>query len=96
MTYENRKTIKTTPKQIVNYWKEYLSDHMIGVEWEDAQEYCWRWWPVENTIVCSRFATDLFVWHPEFSPMPNLLRGMKNGTGNSVRYTLPAGSCSVI
>lgn len=35
----NRKTIKTTPKQIVNYWKEHLSDHMIGVEWEDAQEY---------------------------------------------------------
>ncbi len=38
----NRKTIKTTPKQIVNYWKEHLSDHMIGVEWEDATEYCWR------------------------------------------------------
>lgn len=39
---KNRKTIKTTPKQIVNYWKEHLSDHMIGVEWEDATEYCWR------------------------------------------------------
>jgi hypothetical protein len=39
---KNRKTIQTTVTQIVNYWKEHLSDHMIGVEWEDAQEYCWR------------------------------------------------------
>lgn len=39
---KNRKTIKTTAKQIVNYWKEHLTDHMIGVEWEDATEYCWR------------------------------------------------------
>jgi len=39
---KNRKAIKTTPKPIVNYEKKHLSDHMIGVEWEDATEYCWR------------------------------------------------------
>ena len=39
---KNRKTIKTTTKQIVNYWKEHLSDYMIGVKWEDATVYCWR------------------------------------------------------
>jgi hypothetical protein len=37
-----RKAIKTTPQQIVDYWKEHLSDHSIGVEWEDATKYCWR------------------------------------------------------
>ena len=39
---KNREAIKTTSKQIVDYWIEHLSDHMIGVEWEDAMEYCWR------------------------------------------------------
>lgn len=38
----DRKEIKTTAAQIVNYWKEYASEHIIGVEWEDALEYCWR------------------------------------------------------
>lgn len=34
--------IKTTSKQIVDYWKENWADHGIGVKWEDATEYCWR------------------------------------------------------
>lgn len=34
--------IKTTSKQIVDYWKENWADHVIGVKWEDATEYCWR------------------------------------------------------
>ena len=39
---KNREAMKTTSKQIVDYWFEHSSDHIIGVEWEDAMEYCWR------------------------------------------------------
>lgn len=39
---KKRKSIKTTITEIVNYWQARVSDDMIGVEWENASECCWR------------------------------------------------------
>lgn len=37
-----RKSIKTTPRQIVEYWSKKVSELDISVDWSEADKNCWR------------------------------------------------------
>ena len=37
-----RKTIKTTKKQIVNYWVQHVDESDLSVDFSEAEERCWR------------------------------------------------------
>ena len=37
-----RENIKTTPKQIVEYWESKVDELDISVDWCEAQKCCWR------------------------------------------------------
>lgn len=37
-----RKTIKTTKKQIVNYWVQHVDESNLSVDFSEAEERCWR------------------------------------------------------
>lgn len=39
---KQRKDIKTTSTEVVQYWQAHMPDYMISVEWEDASDHCWR------------------------------------------------------
>ena len=41
--YKNkRKPIKTTKKEIVNYWERHQDECGLSVDWSEAEERCWR------------------------------------------------------
>ena len=37
-----RKNIKTTPKEIIDYWEEREDESDLSVDWAEAEEICWR------------------------------------------------------
>lgn len=43
-----RENIKTTQKQIVEYWSKRINDMDIFVDWSEAEKHCWRCGSPEN------------------------------------------------
>ena len=41
-TMSKRETIKTTKKEIVNYWSSRVNEWELSVDFSEAQERCWR------------------------------------------------------
>ncbi len=39
---EKRKAIKTTKKQIVDYWMEHADESGLSVDFSEAEQRCWR------------------------------------------------------
>ena len=39
---KKRQNIKTSPKEIVDYWKERQDECGLSVDWAEAEERCWR------------------------------------------------------
>jgi 5-methylcytosine-specific restriction endonuclease McrA len=39
---KKRQNIKTSPKEIVDYWKERQDECGLSVDWGEAEERCWR------------------------------------------------------
>ncbi len=39
---EKRKAIKTTKKQIVDYWMEHADEGGLSVDFSEAEQRCWR------------------------------------------------------